>query len=155
MPERFDLTYIGADGEKHRPVMVHRTIFGSIERFMGILIEHFAGAFPTWLSPVQVRILPIADRHIEYAMKIKQELFDDEIRVDVDDRNEKVGFKIREAQAEKIPYMLIVGDKEMESGNVSYRTREAGDQGSISTQDFHEMVAVDIRSKRNPLTCNT
>ncbi len=155
MPERFDLTYIGADGEKHRPVMVHRTIFGSIERFLGILIEHFAGAFPTWLSPVQVRILPIADRHVEYAMKIKQELFNDDIRVDVDDRNEKVGFKIREAQAEKIPYMLVVGDKEMESGNVSLRTREAGDQGSISTQQFHEMVVADIRSKRNPLTCNT
>ena len=154
MPERFDLTYIGPDGEKHRPVTVHRTIFGSIERFLGILIEHYAGAFPTWLAPVQVRLLPIADRHGDYAQQIKERLFADEIRVEVDDRNEKVGFKIREAQAEKIPYMLIVGDKEMEAGNVSLRTREGGDQGSVPVEEFHENILAEIRNKFNHLTCS-
>lgn len=153
MPERFDLTYIGPDGEKHRPVTVHRTIFGSIERFMGILIEHYAGAFPVWLAPIQVRLLPIADRHIEFAEKIKKQLFEHEFRVDIDKRNEKVGFKIREAQNEKIPYMLVVGDKEIESGFISLRTRESGDTGSISVEDLEAILKEDIRSKRNALTC--
>ncbi|MGB9808507.1 MAG: threonine--tRNA ligase, partial [Caldanaerobacter sp.] len=119
MPERFELEYIGPDGEKHRPIMLHRVIYGSIERFIGILTEHFAGAFPTWLAPVQVRVLPISEKHHEYARKVYERLQEHDIRVELDDRNEKIGYKIREAQVQKIPYMLIVGDKEVEEGNVS------------------------------------
>ena len=136
MPERFDLTYIGEDGEKHRPVMLHRVIFGSIERFIGILIEHFAGAFPTWLAPVQVKILPIADAHKDYANKVKEELEKKNIRVELDDRNEKIGYKIREAQLQKIPYMLIVGDKEQEANLVGVRSRTDGDIGQMKLEDF-------------------
>ena len=136
MPERFDLTYIGEDGEKHRPVMLHRVIFGSIERFIGILIEHFAGAFPTWLAPVQVKILPIADAHKDYANKVKEELEKKNIRVELDDRNEKIGYKIREAQLQKNPYMLIVGDKEQEANLVGVRSRTDGDIGQMKLEDF-------------------
>ena len=123
MPERFDLTYIGEDGEKHRPVMLHRVIFGSIERFIGVLIENYAGAFPTWLAPVQVKVLPIADTHVEYANEVKAKLEDVGIRVEVDDRNEKIGYKIREAQLQKIPYMLVLGDKEKAAGTVGVLER--------------------------------
>lgn len=140
MPERFDLTYIGPDGEKHRPVMIHRVIFGSIERFIGILIEHFAGAFPVWLAPVQARILPISEKHMDYARKVKHRLEEAGIRVELDERNEKIGYKIREAQMQKIPYMLIVGDKEAEENTVSVRVREKGDIGQKSIESFIDEV---------------
>jgi len=140
MPDRFDLSYIGPDGEKHRPVMIHRVIFGSIERFIGILIEHYAGAFPVWLAPVQARILPISEKHLEYAQKVKQQLQDAGIRVELDERNEKIGYKIREAQMQKVPYMLIVGDKEAEESTVSVRVRGKGDVGQKSIDAFIEEV---------------
>ena len=140
MPERFDLTYIGPDGEKHRPVMIHRVIFGSIERFIGILIEHFAGAFPVWLAPVQARILPISEKNMDYARKVKHRLEEAGIRVELDERNEKIGYKIREAQMQKVPYMLIVGDKEAEESTVSVRVRGKGDVGQKSIDAFIEEV---------------
>ncbi len=140
MPERFELEYIGEDGKSHRPVMIHRAAFGSIERFMGILIEHYAGALPLWLSPIQVIILPIADRHHEYAKETASKLAEFGIRVKVDSRNEKTGFKIREAQMEKIPYMLIVGDREAEAGRVSVRSRESGDLGAMSFDEFASKI---------------
>lgn len=146
MPERFDLHYIGEDGEKHRPVMLHRVIFGSIERFIGILIEHFAGAFPTWLAPVQVKILPIAESHLEYANQLKKQLLEEEIRVEVDERNEKIGYKIREAQLQKIPYMLVIGDKEVEANKVGVRSRKEGDQGAISITDFINKIKTEIEN---------
>ncbi len=145
MPERFDLTYIGEDGEKHRPVMLHRVIFGSIERFIGILIEHFAGAFPTWLAPVQVKLLPIADSHKEYAQKLKDELEKREIRVEIDDRQEKIGYKIREAQLQKVPYMLVLGDKEVEANAVGVRSRKDGDIGQMSLDKFIEKITEEIK----------
>ena len=146
MPERFDLTYIGEDGEKHRPVMLHRVIFGSIERFIGILIEHFAGAFPTWLAPVQVKLLPIADAHKEYAKQVQKELAQNGIRVEVDDRQEKIGYKIREAQLQKVPYMLILGDKEVEANAVGVRSRKDGDIGQMSCKDFLEKLQKEIEN---------
>jgi len=136
MPERFELEYVGADGEKHRPVMIHRTMLGSIERFFAIITEHYAGAFPLWLAPVQVIILPITDRTHEYAKTIKEKLDDAGLRVECDFRNEKVGFKIREAQVQKIPYMLVLGDKEAENGLVTVRNRKEGDVGTMSLEDF-------------------
>lgn len=136
MPEKFDLTYVGEDGEKHRPVMLHRVIFGSIERFIGILIEHFAGAFPTWIAPVQVKILPIADTHIDYAKQLEDKFIKMGIRVEVDTRQEKIGYKIRQAQLEKIPYMLIIGDKEVESKTVGVRSRKDGDIGAMAVEEF-------------------
>lgn len=148
MPERFDLTYMGSDGEKHRPVMIHRVVFGSIERFIGILIEHYAGALPVWLSPVQVRILPISEKHLDYANKVKELVEQADIRVELDERNEKIGYKIREAQMQKIPYMLIVGDKEMASNSVSVRVREEGDIGSMPVEDF-------INKIRETLNCSS
>ena len=147
MPERFDLTYTGADGEKHRPVMIHRVAFGSIERFIGILTEHFAGAFPTWLAPVQVKILPITDRTHETAQALLAQLDSAGIRAEVDDRNEKIGYKIREAQLEKVPYMLIVGDKEAESGTVAVRSRKDGDRGTMPAADFIAMVSEQTRTR--------
>ena len=144
MPERFDLTYIGEDGEKHRPVMLHRVIFGSIERFIGVLIENYAGAFPTWLAPVQVKILPIADSHVEYANEVKEKLEDVGVRVEIDDRNEKIGYKIREAQLEKIPYMLVIGDKEKEAGTVGVRSRKDGDIGAMDIDEFIAKVVEEI-----------
>jgi len=136
MPERFDLEYIGEDGKPHRPVMIHRAALGAIERFMGVLIEEDAGAFPLWLAPIQMIVLPIADRHREYGEKVAGRLSEAGFRVSVDSRNEKTGFKIREAQVQKIPYMLIVGDKEAESGKVSVRKRETGDIGVMLIEDF-------------------
>ena len=146
LPERFELEYIGSDGEKHRPVMIHRVVFGSIERFIGILIEHFAGAFPTWLAPTQVRVLPITDRAKEAAFAVKQSLLEAGVRVSVDTRNEKIGFKIREAQMDKVPYMLVLGDKEVESGEVSVRTRTGGDQGAMTVEAFREKIVAEIQN---------
>ncbi|ADD02780.1 threonyl-tRNA synthetase [Thermoanaerobacter italicus Ab9] len=148
MPERFELEYIGPDGEKHRPIMLHRVIYGSIERFIGILTEHFAGAFPTWLAPVQVRVLPISDKHYAYAQNVYGRLLENDIRAELDDRNEKIGYKIREAQLQKkIPYMLIVGDKEVEQGTVSLRSRKEGDLGAISLSEFIEKILKEIATK--------
>ena len=147
MPERFDLTYMGADGNKHRPVMLHRALFGSIERFIAILTEHYAGAFPVWLSPVQVKILPLTDRQAEYAKKIKDILVSHDIRVECDFRSEKIGYKIREAQLEKIPYMIVVGDKEMENNQVSVRVRKIGDIGTMFLEEFQNRVIKEINSK--------
>ena len=148
MPERFDLTYIGEDGEKHRPVMLHRVIFGSIERFIGNLIEQYAGAFPTWLAPVQVKILPITDNQHEYAHKIAKKYEEKGIRVEVDDRSEKTGYKIREAQLEKVPYMLIVGEKEVEANTVSIRSREEGDIGAKAVDEFMKDLLDEIENKK-------
>ncbi len=149
LPERFELEYVGADGEKHRPVMIHRVVFGSIERFIGVITEHYAGAFPTWLAPVQVKLMPITDRSKEYAEEIYQKLFDAGIRVESDYRNEKIGYKIREAQLQKIPYMLVIGDKEAEAGLVSVRTRSGGDEGTMTIKDFMEKISEEIRTRAN------
>ena len=147
LPQRFELEYQGADGEKHRPIMIHRVAFGSIERFIGILIEHFAGAFPTWLAPVQVKVLPISDKFIEYGDKVRQQLDEAGIRVELDTRSEKIGYKIREAQMQKIPYMLIVGQKEQEESKVSVRSRFAGDEGQKSMDEFIAGVKEEIASR--------
>ena len=149
MPEKFDLVYIGADGEKHRPVMLHRVIFGSIERFIGILIEHYAGAFPTWLAPVQVKIMSIAEPHVEYAKKLEEEFRKNGIRVEIDDRPEKIGYKIREAQLQKVPYMVVVGDKEMEAGTVGVRSRKDGDIGQMKIEDFINKLKIEIENYVN------
>lgn len=149
LPLRFQLEYTGADGERHRPIMIHRVVFGSIERFIGILIEHFAGAFPTWLAPVQVRVLPISDKHQAYAKEVLQTLRDSGIRADLDTRTEKIGYKIREAQLKKIPYMLIVGAKEEETHTVSVRSRFQGDEGSKELSAFLSSVKEEIASREN------
>ena len=147
MPERFDMTYVGADGEKHRPVMIHRTAFGSIERFIGILIEQFAGAFPLWLAPVQVKVIPVSERHLEYAGQIRDQLHAAGLRCEVDDRSEKMGYKIREAQMMKIPYMLVVGDKEIENGTVAVRSRAGGDLGVMEPAAFLAKAQEEIASR--------
>lgn len=147
LPERFELEYTGADGEKHRPVMLHRVVFGSVERFIGILTEHFAGAFPAWLAPVQVKILPISDRLHDYARSVCDTLNAAGFRVELDDRSEKIGYKIREAQLEKVPYMLIVGDKEVESGTVGVRARKEGDIGAMSLEDFMARLREQVETK--------
>ena len=149
LPQRFELEYTGADGEKHRPIMIHRVAFGSIERFIGILIEHFAGAFPTWLAPVQVKVLPISDKHMAYAEEVTKTLFDAGIRAEVDTRSEKIGYKIREAQMMKIPYMLVVGQKEEEEKTVSVRSRFAGDEGSLDLAAFIAKLQEEIASRTN------
>ncbi|MFZ5591991.1 MAG: threonine--tRNA ligase [Bacillota bacterium] len=148
MPEKFDLTYVGEDGQKHRPVMIHRVIFGSIERFIGILIEHFAGAFPAWLAPVQARVLPITDRHLDYARQVTETLASAGIRAELDERNEKVNYKIREAQSQRIPYMLVVGDREAQEGTVAVRHRSAGDQGAMPLNQFLALLQEEIASKQ-------
>lgn len=150
MPQRFDLTYIGKDGEKHRPIVIHRVAFGSIERFIGIIIEHFAGKFPLWLSPEQVRILTINDKHGDYAQGIVRSMTEKGIRVKLDDRNEKIGYKIREAQLEKIPYMIVIGDKEVENGTLSVRSRDKGDLGSTGAEDFMDDILKIIEGKMLP-----
>ena len=147
LPLRFNLEYTGADGEKHRPIMIHRVIFGSIERFIGILIEHFAGAFPTWLAPVQVKVLPISDKYMDYAQKVLDELNNSGVRAEIDTRAEKIGYKIREAQMKKIPYMLVVGAKEEEDGLVSVRSRLEGDEGQKSLTDFLAAIKMEIQAK--------
>ncbi len=149
LPQRFELEYIGADGEKHRPIMIHRVVFGSIERFIGILIEHFAGAFPTWLAPVQVKVLPISEKYMDYAENVKKKLDEAGIRVELDTRSEKIGYKIREAQQAKIPYMLVVGQKEEEDGTVAVRSRAAGDEGTKSLDAFISDIQKEIETKVN------
>ena len=152
MPEKFDMCYIGEDGEKHRPVMVHRTCFGSIERFIGILTEHYAGAFPTWLSPVQAVIIPITDKFKDYADEVAKKLEAAGVRVEVDGRNEKVGYKIREAQLQKVPHMLIVGEKEATSGTVGHRDRAKGDMGAVAVDEFIAEICREISSRESLLT---
>ena len=147
LPERFELEYVGEDGEKHRPVMIHRVVLGSIERFIGVITEHFAGAFPTWLSPVQVKVLPVTDRAAEYADQVASKLDNMGFRVEVDHRNEKIGKKIREAQLEKVPYMLVVGDRDMENGTVSPRHRADGDLGAMSFDEFAALLTDVVGSK--------
>ncbi|HIW50326.1 MAG TPA: threonine--tRNA ligase [Candidatus Blautia intestinavium] len=149
LPLRFECEYTGADGEKHRPIMIHRVAFGSIERFIGILIEHFAGAFPTWLAPVQVKVLPISEKHMDYAEKVLGALKDAGIRAEVDSRAEKIGYKIREARLQKIPYMLVVGAKEEEEGKVAVRSRFLGDEGAKSLDEFIASIKEEIRNREN------
>ena len=149
LPLRFECEYTGADGEKHRPIMIHRVAFGSIERFIGILIEHFAGAFPTWLAPVQVKVLPISEKHMDYAEKVLSELKEAGIRAEIDSRAEKIGYKIREARLQKIPYMLVVGAKEEEEGKVAVRSRFLGDEGAKSLAEFIEAVTKEIKDREN------
>ena len=147
LPERFQLEYTGADGEKHRPIMIHRVVFGSIERFIGVITEHFAGAFPVWLSPVQARVMPITDRAADYAKQLAERLDQEGVRVDTDLRNEKIGYKIREAQMQKLPYMLVVGDKEAEAGTVSVRTRGGVDLGAMPVDDFIAKIKEEIKTR--------
>lgn len=149
MPQRFEMEYVGADGQKHRPIMIHRTAFGSIERFLGILIEQFAGAFPTWLAPVQVKVLPISDKFNDYAEKVREQLEKLNIKVKVDSRAEKIGYKIREAQLEKIPYMFVVGEKESENNTVSVRERQKGDMGSMNIGEISEVILNKINTREN------
>lgn len=149
LPERFELEYMGADNEKHRPVMIHRVVLGSIERFIGIITEHYAGAFPMWLAPVQVKVLAIGEGHIEYANKVKDALEANHIRVEVDARNEKIGYKIREAQLKKVPYMLVVGDKEMADGLVSVRSRSDGELGQMTIEEFVNRAVEEVKNKTN------
>jgi threonyl-tRNA synthetase len=149
MPERFDLKYIGADNAEHRPVVIHRAIFGSFERFVALLLEHFAGAFPLWLAPVQVAVLPIADRHLDYGRSVRDRLLAAGVRVELDERQEKIGYKIREAQLQKIPYMLVVGDKEVADGTVAVRSRAGGDQGAQPVAAFLDAAAAEIRNRRD------
>lgn len=149
MPQRFEMEYVGADGQKHRPIMIHRTAFGSIERFFGILIEQFAGAFPTWLAPVQVKILPISEKYNGYAVKVKKQLQDLNIKVEMDERAEKIGYKIREAQMQKVPFMFVVGEKEAESNTVSVRERQKGDIGSMSIEEISSIILNKIKNREN------
>ena len=146
LPQRFELEYIGEDGKAHRPVVIHRAILGTLDRFMAFLIEETKGAFPTWLAPVQVKVLPISDKHLEYANKVKEALQDKEVRVEVDDRAEKIGYKIREAQLQKVPYMLVVGDKEQEEGEVGVRNRKDGDVGAMKLENFVEKIDEEIKT---------
>lgn len=147
LPERFDVNYVGEDGEKHRAVMIHRAGYGSIERFLGILIEHFAGAFPTWFAPVQVKVIPVAQDHMDYAKEVAETLSASDIRVEVEEANETLGYKIRKAQTEKIPYMLIVGEKEMKTHTVSVRTRSGGDAGSAPVAVFIANIIREIKDR--------
>ena len=151
LPERFNLEYTGEDGQKHRPVMIHRVVFGSIERFIGVITEHFAGAFPLWLSPVQVKVLPVTDRAHEYARNLTQKLVDAKVRAEGDYRSEKLGYKIREAQMQKIPYMLVVGDRDMENGTVSVRTRKGDDLGAMSLDAFMSKCLAEIAAKNRDI----
>ena len=151
LPERFELEYVGEDGQKHRPVMIHRVVLGSIERFIGVITEHFAGAFPTWLAPVQVKVMPITDRTADYAKEIAEKLNAMDIRVETDLRNEKIGYKIREAQMQKIPYMIVLGDKEAEAGTISVRTRTGGDMGAMEFDAFAAKLKEDIDTLANGL----
>ena len=147
LPERFDMEYIGEDGQKHRPIMIHRACFGSMERFIGILTEHYAGAFPTWMAPVQVKILPISEKHVEYAEKLAKQMHRDYVRVEVDDRSEKIGYKIRQAQMAKVPYMLVVGDKEVEEGTVNVRKHGGDELGSVPFEQFFNDIKGQIKER--------
>lgn len=147
LPQRFELEYVGSDNEKHRPIVIHRVIFGSIERFIGILIEHFAGKFPTWLAPVKVKVLPISDRFNNYCDEVVKQFNENGIRVEIDQRNEKIGYKIREARNERVPYIVIIGEKEEGEGNISLRSRKNGDEGSINVKDLIERINNEIKNK--------
>ncbi|MBM4161851.1 MAG: threonine--tRNA ligase, partial [Ignavibacteria bacterium] len=147
MPERFDLEYTGADGQKHRPVVIHRAPFGSMERFIGVMIEHFAGEFPLWLSPVQVAVLPITDQQAQYAQEVYNQLKTSGIRAELDDRNEKVGYKIRDWELKKVPYMLILGEKEKTNGTVSVRQHKKGDLGAVTRESFLSKTLETIQRK--------
>lgn len=147
LPERFQIEYVGEDGQKHRPIMIHRACFGSMERFIGILTEHYAGAFPTWMAPVQVKILPISEKHVEYAKELAKQMHRDYVRVEVDDRSEKIGYKIRQAQMEKVPYMLVVGDKEVEEGTVNVRKHGGDELGSVPFEEFFNSIKIEIKER--------
>lgn len=147
LPERFQIEYVGEDGQKHRPIMIHRACFGSMERFIGILTEHYAGAFPTWMAPVQVKILPISEKHVEYAKELAKQMHRDYVRVEVDDRSEKIGYKIRQAQMAKVPYMLVVGDKEVEKGTVNVRKHGGDELGSVPFEEFFNSIKIEIKER--------
>ena len=147
LPERFQIDYVGEDGQKHRPIMIHRACFGSMERFIGILTEHYAGAFPTWMAPVQVKILPISEKHVEYAKELAKQMHRDYVRVEVDDRSEKIGYKIRQAQMAKVPYMLVVGDKEVEEGTVNVRKHGGDELGSVPFEEFFNSIKIEIKER--------
>ena len=147
LPERFNVEYIGEDGQKHRTIMIHRACFGSMERFIGILTEHYAGAFPTWMAPVQVKVLPISEKHVEYANQLAKQMRHDYVRVEVDDRNEKIGYKIRQAQMEKVPYMLVVGDKEMEDNSVNVRKHGGDELGTVPFDEFSNSIKIEIKER--------
>ena len=147
LPERFQIDYVGEDGQKHRPIMIHRACFGSMERFIGILTEHYAGAFPTWMAPVQVKILPISEKHVEYAKELAKQMHRDYVRVEVDDRSEKIGYKIRQAQMAKVPYMLVVGDKEVEEGTVNIRKHGGDELGSVPFEEFFNSIKIEIKER--------
>ena len=147
LPERFQIDYVGEDGQKHRPIMIHRACFGSMERFIGILTEHYAGAFPTWMAPVQVKILPISEKHVEYAEQLAKQMHRDYVRVEVDDRSEKIGYKIRQAQMAKVPYMLVVGDKEVEEGTVNVRKHGGDELGSVPFEEFFNSIKFEIKER--------
>ena len=147
LPERFQIDYVGEDGQKHRPIMIHRACFGSMERFIGILTEHYAGAFPTWMAPVQVKILPISEKHVEYAKALAKQMHRDYVRVEVDDRSEKIGYKIRQAQMAKVPYMLVVGDKEVEEGTVNVRKHGGDELGSVPFEEFFNAIKIEIKER--------
>ena len=147
LPERFNVEYIGEDGQKHRTIMIHRACFGSMERFIGILTEHYAGAFPTWMAPVQVKVLPISEKHVEYANQLAKQMRHDYVRVEVDDRNEKIGYKIRQAQMEKVPYMLVVGDKEMEDNSVNVRKHGGDELGTVPFDEFFNSIKIEIKER--------
>ena len=147
LPERFQIEYVGEDGQKHRPIMIHRACFGSMERFIGILTEHYAGAFPTWMAPVQVKILPISEKHVEYAKELAKQMHHDYVRVEVDDRSEKIGYKIRQAQMAKVPYMLVVGDKEVEEGTVNVRKHGGDELGSVPFDEFFNSIKIEIKER--------
>ena len=147
LPERFQIEYVGEDGQKHRPIMIHRACFGSMERFIGILTEHYAGAFPNWMAPVQVKILPISEKHVEYAKELAKQMHRDYVRVEVDDRSEKIGYKIRQAQMAKVPYMLVVGDKEVEEGTVNVRKHGGDELGSVPFEEFFNSIKIEIKER--------
>ncbi len=147
LPERFQIEYVGEDGQKHRPIMIHRACFGSMERFIGILTEHYAGAFPTWMAPVQVKILPISEKHVEYAKELAKQMHRDYVRVEVDDRSEKIGYKIRQAQMAKVPYMLVVGDKEVEEGTVNVRKHGGDELGTVPFEEFFNSIKIEIKER--------
>ena len=147
LPERFNVEYIGEDGQKHRTIMIHRACFGSMERFIGILTEHYAGAFPTWMAPVQVKVLPLSEKHVEYANQLAKQMRHDYVRVEVDDRNEKIGYKIRQAQMEKVPYMLVVGDKEMEDNSVNVRKHGGDELGTVPFDEFFNSIKIEIKER--------
>lgn len=148
LPQRFELEYTGSDGEKHRPIVIHRAIFGSIERFIGILIEHFAGKFPTWLAPIQVKVLPISDKFNNYCEKVIEKLESSGIRSEMDYRNEKIGYKIREARKERVPYIIVIGEKEEEKNSISLRSRNNGDEGTLELDVLIERINNEVKNKK-------